>query len=69
MIGLDHNYCRTRNMSNNLWECLTYKGIHCEYRIHSGTEQYCSHNDCASFSIWSHANNAKQFSATNLRKP
>jgi len=53
---VDNKNCQTRHVSGDLWECLAYKDIHCEFRMFYGPETYCLHKDHMAFTVHAHRN-------------
>jgi len=41
----DKKQCKTRYLTDELWECLVENSLVCPFNINSGAEYFCLHHD------------------------
>lgn len=45
----DKKHCKTRYISDQLWECLVESSLVCPYNINLGAEYFCLHRNCKDY--------------------
>ena len=45
----DTKHCKTRYISDLLWECLVEDSLVCPFNINLGAEYFCLHRDCEEY--------------------